>query len=193
MAISKQCTASDNIDSEDFDNNGLIIGNLYIPVELILKIMCAADEKTVLNCHQVCKRWRAFAINDVWHKKAEMKTGHKFRCDGTFNWQDYYLISTKNLFDRNLVRNHSGEEQLNHWNIIENGGEGWAVECPPVRSIKLSSAVPEFENKQHCFVTSYSGCYKEYVVNLIKEGFSANILDQLQPPIEVIQPNILLF
>lgn len=65
-----------------------------------------------------------------------------------------------------------------------NSCRGWIVECPPVGAPLLPER-PEFEGKQHCFVTTYYDCSKEHVIDLIKAGFTTDILDQLQPPIEV--------
>ncbi|XP_055326941.1 F-box only protein 6-like isoform X2 [Sitodiplosis mosellana] len=84
----------------------------------------------------------------------------------------------------NLVKNHSGEDAFKHWQITQNRGNRWAIECPPIGAPSLPSE-PEFENKQHCFVTSYGECCKNYTVDLIKEGFTANILDHLQPSIKI--------
>lgn len=168
-------------ESDELDDNVVIL-----PIELILHILYLADEKTVLTCQQVCKEWNMLMMNDVWRRKAEIKTGHKFNFDWNLDWKDFYLICSKNLFGRNFIKNPSGEKHLSHWQIIDNDhGSGWAVECPPILAPLLSKE-PEFENQQFCFVTSSSGCYKEYVVDLIAEGFSANILDQIRPPIEVI-------
>lgn len=169
---------------DDLENNGLIFNGIYMPVELILHVLYLADEETVLNCQQVCKYWNMLIVNHVWWKKAEMKTGCQFHSDWKLNWKDFYSICSKNLFGRNLIKNHSGEEHLKYWTITENGGDGWTVECPPLQTALLSND-PEFENKQNCFVTSSSGCYKEQVVDLIEVGFTANILDNMQPPIQV--------
>lgn len=194
MSRARSLNSQSSVGSDQFGDNGLILSDIYLPIELIQRIFCFADEKTLLNCQRVCKQWNEIIVGYVWRKKAETKLGCKFSENQLhiFRWQDLYLICAKNIFDRNLLRNHSGEEGLQkYWKIMQDGGDGWIIECPPVGCPPLPQE-PEFENKQHCFVTSYFDCYKEYVIDLIKEGFSANILDNLQPQIEVKKTFFLL-
>lgn len=165
-------------------DNGLIFSDQLLPVELIQRILCHVDGKTLLNCRLVCKCWNDITTDYVWRKKAEIETGCKIPADTILGVKDFFLICTKNLFGRNLVKNHSGEGNLIHWDIVHNGGDRWAVERPPIGAPLLPQE-PEFESKQHCFVTSYGECCKKFTIDLIAEGFSANILDNLQPPIEV--------
>ncbi|XP_055306469.1 F-box only protein 44-like [Sitodiplosis mosellana] len=177
--------ASRNVpeDSDELVNNGLVLKNVEIPPELIEHILFYVDVKSLLKCRRVCKCWNEIITNHVWRKKAENRTGCKFTSETISEWKDFYLICC-GLFGRNLVKNHSGKEKFKHWQITENYGDCWAIECPPIGAPVLESDA-EFENKQHCFVTSYGECRKYYTVDLIKEGFTVNILDHLQPPIEI--------
>lgn len=185
MNRARSLNSQSSVCSDQFGDNGLMLSDVYLPIELIQRILCYADERTLLNCRRVCKRWNEILEDYVWRRKAEWRIGFKLSSNNVLGWKDFYLISAKNIFNRNLLKNHSGEEGLQrHWQVIEDGGDGWTVECPPVGVPPLPQA-PEFENKQHCFVTSYFDCYKEYVIDLVKEGFSENILDNVQPPIEV--------
>lgn len=181
------------VEFDEDSNNGMILSDHYIPAELLIDLMCNyIDEKTLLSCQRVCKRWNILITDFVWHKKAERKSKTKFPQDDKLTWKDYYLIYAKNLFIKNLLKNHSGEEGLSdHWNIVSNGGDRWIVECPPVGAPSLPEG-PEFENKEHCFVTSFTVSTKEQVIDLYNEGFTANILDHMQPPIEVSLMLILL-
>lgn len=312
MSITDSINSQSNISSDRYNDNGLILNDVHLPVESIQRILCYADEKTLLNCQQVCKLWNKTIHEYVWRRKAEIKAGCKFPPD---DWKVFYFICTKNLFGMNLVKNHSGEKGFKHWNVLhndiyyggwgrfggddyadndifggidnygmhidgdcevdsdsdytnddgsnnddnnhadanedededddidiifedekrsvgensietdnentssddqdeiesasesENGNEilieneddnessdneigygnscrGWIVECPPIGAPRLPEE-PQFETKQNCFVTTYYDCYKEYVIDLIKEGFTGYILDQLQPPIEI--------
>lgn len=323
----------------EFEDNGLILNNVYVPIELIQRIMYYVDDKTLLNCQLVCKLWNETVTNYVWRKKAEMQTGRKFSSESVLNWKDFHLICAKNLFGRNLLKNHSGENGLMHWIFLEDDFEllnngyndssddnidgrssseesdsestieidgevtdegdndndnmnesdkfsemsdsesdidrnivvdvpirgandsddeneslhsdrgnenasvnehlfnfididsenenhsnsdsdtdsdsdsdsdtnsnigndngnsdedflidddhrnymsSWIVECPPIGSPSLPLEA-EHGYRNHCFVTNYHDCYKEQVINLIKEGFSINILDEMQPPFE---------
>lgn len=168
---------------EEFVNNGLILQNVEIPQELIENILFYVDVKTLLNCRRVCKCWNEIITDYIWRKKAEVKIGRTFTSDSIFEWKDFYLLCS-DLFGRNLMDNHSGKVKFKRWQITHNHGDKWSIECPPIGSPALPKE-PEFGNTQHCFVTSYGNCYKFYIIDLIKEGFTENILDHLQPPIEV--------
>lgn len=277
--------------SDQLGGNDLVSNDgICLPPELIQRILCFANEKTVLDCRFVCKDWNEIIIDYVLRRKAEIKMGCKFTSNSALGWKDFYLICTKNLFNRNLLKNHSGAEGFKYWKmidydedddeddddedgdedegddgefdgdyvdwdsdteneqendnenqnenriearneneivddiefneneheqndnesdnehenrmevveIIESGDEspsdiddddemhhnGWIVECPPIGVPPLPEK-PEFENKEHCFVTTHYDCFKEYTIDLLKEGFSENILDNIQPPIEV--------
>lgn len=285
---------------DGFDDNGLILSGVYLPIELIQRLLYYIDEKTLLNCHLVCKQWNEIMVNYVWRKKAEMKMGYMFSTKTILKSRDFYSICANNLFGRNLLKNHSGAEGFKYWktytdyfftndhhlrfgifeypqpnlirpefledddvdssddevdssddgesdretdndsdmaeeNIVvdlDNGNEneiehqndnnevdttdsesenddpiidldnsdneddmhgvlnladslgGWIVECPP-NGAPLPPSEPECESKDHCFVTTYYDCYKEQVIDLVREGFSVNILDNMQPPFEV--------
>lgn len=303
-AFNLQSTEESNDSGESGGDNGLILNEIFIPIELIQPIFCHVDEKTLLNCQLVCKRWNEIITNYVWRKKAEIKTGHRFSSNTVLEWKDFYLICVKNLFGRNLLKNPSGADGLKYWKFVtdhffvheneqeflsdnsydsnssdenmnessddnisvssddisdnetvrhsvssiesdaidvvvvvdensdnqnnndsdsdieqeinepfsssssdintnsdndsvgnndiediddfdvyDDSAHNWIIECPPVGA-PLPPTEPE-EDKAHCFVTTYFNCYKEQVIDLFKEGFSANILDQMQPTIEV--------
>lgn len=82
------------------------------------------------------------------------------------------------------VRGQSEQNVDRNWIIIENGGNKWYVERPPFGAPAIP-AEPDFENSQHCFVTSYIECKKMCTINLLGEGFTTKILDEIQPVIEV--------
>ena len=162
-----------------------MIGNKGIPDEILSKIFCYADPESLLLFQLVCKHWYYLIRNYVWHKKAEQAIQKPLPMFKKEHWAVYYFICDNRPFYRNLMKNHSGEHGLfKNWNITENGGDGWSIECPP----KTTKPLPKdsvFEGKNHCFVTSYSRCYKEQVINLIDEGFSEFLLDWYQPTIRV--------
>lgn len=166
-------------------NNGLIMCNKYfIPRELILKILCYyADGETLLNCQQVCKFLNTLMLDYVWRKKAEIKIGiNKFLTNDTqlfcYNWKDYYLIYAK-LFTKNLLKNSCGDEGMEHWKIPKYKRYcDWLIRSQTVH-------VPSLSNIKHCFVASFTKCIKYQEIDLIKEGFSAIILDFMQPSIEI--------
>lgn len=176
-------------DANEFDadsNNGMILCGHFIPEELLTKILLCMDAKSLLNGQRVCKCWNMLINDFVWRKKAEMKYSYKFSQNYQLYWQDYYLIYSRNLFRRNLLKNHSGGEGLEgeYWRYNNSPRCRWIIECPPVGVPALPNE-PEFENKQHSYVTSYTSISKDQIIDLLNEGFSENILDHIQPPIEV--------
>ncbi|KAL3977743.1 DNA helicase MCM8 [Sarotherodon galilaeus] len=81
---------------------------------------------------------------------------------------------------RNLLKNPSGEEELNFWELIENGGSQWKVEDMP------GDCGHDFcsEGVTKYFATSFELCLKRQVIDLLAEGFSSEQLDA-QPPVTV--------
>src|SRR5436190_8836958 len=138
-------------------DNGLIVYDRYrIPAELLGEIFCYVDHRTLLNCQLVCKRWKNVIQNYVWRKKAELVLGKPFpRSHEEMPWHAFYLICKLKPFERNLLKNHSGEQDKKHWQILSNGGNFWTVENPPVGVPELPLTEPIFEGKQICFATSY--------------------------------------
>ncbi|KAL6436475.1 hypothetical protein ACFW04_004750 [Cataglyphis niger] len=165
---------------DETDDNGLIL-----PAELLAEIFCRAEHGTLLNCQLVCKRWKMMIQSYIWRKKAELALGKPFPRHEGIPWQAFYLISKMKPFERNLLKNHSGEQKMKYWSILSNGGDRWTIENPPVGVPELPLTEPIFEEKQICFATSYHSCTKKQVVNLVAEGIHPYLLDVLQPPIMV--------
>ncbi|XP_074506567.1 F-box only protein 2-like [Sebastes fasciatus] len=72
--------------------------------------------------------------------------------------------------NRNLLKNPSGEEQLEFWELTKNGGDQWKVEEMP--------GVTKY------FVASFELCLKKQVIDLLAEGYSGDQLDA-QPAVTV--------
>ncbi|CAL7946623.1 unnamed protein product [Xylocopa violacea] len=171
---------------DEKSENGLIVCGKYLPEELLAEIFCYVDYTSLLNCQLVCTRWKILIRNYVWRKKAEISLGRSLLFDKEVPWDVYYLICKKRPFERNLVKNHSGEYGTQkYWNILSDGGNRWKVENPPVGVPPLPSNEHVFEGKQFCFVTSYNMCTKVQVIDLEKEGLTLYVLNNLQPPIVV--------
>ncbi|XP_066589065.1 F-box only protein 6-like isoform X2 [Prorops nasuta] len=179
-AMSNQTTFDAN------GENGLIMGDKYLPEELLIEIFIYTDYKTLLKCQLVCKRWKDLLQEYVWRKKAEMIIDRSLSSDKDLPWYVYYLICKKRPFERNLLKNHSGQYGVKkHWKIVAEGGNRWVVENPPVGVPPLSANVPIFEGKQCCFATSYINCCKVQKIDLEEEGLHPLLLDNLQPPVQV--------
>lgn len=165
--------------------NGFTINGQYIPEEILAEILLRVDNKTLLQCHLVCKEWNILIRSYVWRKKVEMVLGKLLPFEEDIPWQALYKICEKRPFRKNLVRNHSGEYGVRkHWRIIHQGGDRWKVEDSPKGAPPLPND-PVFEGKQYCFVTSYDICMKQQIIDLASEGLTPELMDSLQPPITV--------
>ncbi|KAG8568445.1 hypothetical protein GDO81_014004 [Engystomops pustulosus] len=81
---------------------------------------------------------------------------------------------------RNLIKNPCGEEELEHWEEVENGGDGWKVEELPG---DCGAAFPS-DGISKYFASSFEQCSKTQVIDLLKHGYSNEFLDS--------QPNIMI-
>ncbi|XP_016836827.1 F-box only protein 6 isoform X1 [Nasonia vitripennis] len=190
--------AESRVKFDEDSSNGLFIEEKYIPEEILSLILCYVDHKTLLACQLVCKQWQFIMQDFVWHKIAELRLGRVIPKNKSVPWQLYYFSCTK-PFEKNLIKNHSGELGLNaHWTVTASGGNGWKVEAPP-HGVPPLPDDPVFEDKVYCFVTSFYvnpssrhaqnvdilSCHKFQIVDLIKEGFAEYLLDNFQPKIKV--------
>lgn len=178
--------SSSRVMFDEEGNNGLVLCDKYLPVEVLMEIFCHADCRTLMSCQLVCKRWRLL-MSQVWHKKTERTLGRPFPWDDEMPWHAYYLACTQKPYERNLVSNHSGSRKdgTKDWVVLESGGDHWTVEKPPVGIPEMPQSEPMFKYKQSCFATSYSYCSKVQHINLVAAGIHPYILDKYQPPIEV--------
>ena len=79
-----------------------------------------------------------------------------------------------------------GEYDLCEWKILSDGGNRWKVETDCPGSASLPDEVLLLTGGQcKSFATSYGWCEREQVIDLLKEGFSEEMLDCLQPIIFV--------
>ncbi|XP_015110546.1 F-box only protein 6 [Diachasma alloeum] len=181
----RQREASQRVEFDPEGDNGLVLSSTYIPEELLGEIFCYIDPVTLLSFQLVCQRWKNIIQEYVWRKKAELVFGQSLQSIKDLRWSVYYHICRGKLFERNLVKNHSGQTGLDKsWHIISQGGDHWRVEKPPVGVTPLPKD-PVFEGNQSCFATSYYTCTKSQAIDLVAEGFNAEILDNFQPSIMV--------
>ncbi|XP_029991033.1 F-box only protein 2 isoform X2 [Sphaeramia orbicularis] len=81
---------------------------------------------------------------------------------------------------RNLLKNPSGDEELEFWELTENGGSQWKVEDMPGDCGHDFSS----DGVSKYFATSFELCLKRQVIDLLAEGYSADQLDA-QPAVTV--------
>lgn len=97
-------------------NNGFIFNDdHYIPEEILVNILsCHVDYKTLLSCQLVCKQWNLLIKKyNVWRKKAELMQDRTLLLDENVPWTSYYNICHKKPFNRNLIKNYSGQNGFN--------------------------------------------------------------------------------
>jgi|GEM_PF-5046453 F-box associated region. len=88
------------------------------------------------------------------------------------NGKSYALrLRTTKQKSLNLLLNVDGSEGLDHWEVLENGGDGWGIEKGPGAACFVNS-------KDSNFVTSYGICRKAQSIDLLKAGFDVVTLDQ---------------
>ncbi|XP_057318519.1 F-box only protein 6-like [Microplitis mediator] len=164
-------------------HNGSILSGKYIPDELLCELLSYVNVWSLLRCHLVCKRWKNLIQDYVWKKKAQLILGASFQ--SSISWESYYEVCKRNPFNRNLIRNHSGQEGMKHWKICGTWGdeENWKIESPPEGALPLPDD-PVFEG-HNCYFTSRYAETKTQIINLIDEGLSPDFIDRFQPPIQV--------
>ncbi|TNN78563.1 F-box only protein 2 [Liparis tanakae] len=81
---------------------------------------------------------------------------------------------------KNLLKNPNGEEQLEFWDLTENGGSQWKVEDMP------GGCGYDFcvDGVTTYFATSFEMCLKRQVIDLLAEDYSSEQLDA-QPAVTV--------
>ncbi|XP_071653348.1 F-box only protein 44-like isoform X2 [Temnothorax longispinosus] len=179
--------SSSRVMFDEEDNNGLVLCDKYLPVEVLIEIFCHADCKTLLRCQLVCRRWKLL-INHVWHKKTERTLGKPFPWNDKMPWTAYYFACTKKPYERNLVKDPSGAEYLNHWDVekrdFDSDNVWWVGDLPNDIIPQLPQTEPLFKDQQFYFIAQkYSN--KVQTIILTDEGIHPYILDTYQPSIEV--------
>ncbi|RZC35562.1 FBA and/or F-box-like domain containing protein [Asbolus verrucosus] len=162
-------------------SNGLYFNNFYLPEEVVLIILSYIDPKEVLKASLVCKKWCNliksdpfwFAIYSRVHKKKPKK----------LPWYVYYCLFASNYFDQNLIKNGNGQDKYEHWRIVQNGGDGFAIEDSPIGADPLSLDIPEFNGRTSCFATSYFECNKLQEISLESSPLMQLILNKFKPHI----------
>ncbi|XP_058798574.1 F-box only protein 44-like isoform X2 [Phymastichus coffea] len=163
--------------------NGLIFNDKYIPEELLIEILCYVNSKSLLDCQLVCQYWKTIIQTRVWHKKAEQTIQQTLSFDKRTPWMTYYCMSHKMPFDKNLIKNHSGQNGTDsHWELPPISSIQWSTENPMVPLLPDDLSL---KDEKVCFVTSSCMTWKYQVIDLIKEGFTSYLLDYLQPTIQV--------
>ncbi|KAF7993029.1 hypothetical protein HCN44_005810 [Aphidius gifuensis] len=175
-----------HIDNNQIDNNGLLMSDKYIPEEVISQILIQyVDYKSLVNCQVVCKHWNNLIQDYIWRRKSELIVGQSLCLITDMSWIVYYQICHKKPFNRNLIKNYSGKDNLDDWLFICQGREGWTVEKPPISGVLEIPKEAQFDDKQCCFVTASHNSVKRQVIHLDNTGLSSEFFDNYHPLIEI--------
>ena len=186
-----------------------------LPPEVALLIIDLLPPSTlVLSCRLVCTSWKQLVDEpQLWQLK--MKRAHNFDPRLTdlslvVNWPQLY---TNTVARPNLIRSVvDGRLSLQPWYLSGidwshfsvaltrekqpeiswrgraiGGGDGWIVEEPPGWCNMTPEQTKENEGLNQCYATSYGWCCREQWVDLERAGFSGEILDAVQPVIEITE------
>ncbi|XP_065217207.1 F-box only protein 6-like [Planococcus citri] len=194
----------------DRDLNGLILSN--IPEEVLGLILSYVDpDSLVFLCRPVCKLWKNLIDEDVWKirirtskQRSFSKLSHAERMTLKLPWYIYYSIFTGDPFERNLMKNHCGQDKMNHWFEFKErsipqqpivmrqprlGNAFWKIETVPEGG---SDPLPEhndFGNCTTCFVNSFRLEGKYQIIDLKSHRISQKIMDKFQPTITASEWN----
>nr|XP_060615070.1 F-box only protein 2 [Anolis sagrei ordinatus] len=153
-----------------------------LPEPLLLRILSSVPAvDLILVCRLVCSQWKALIDGAaLWLLKCQQEgfAGQEAEEDGAESWQMLYFLNKRK---RNLIKNPNGEEGLEHWVDLENGGDGWNTEDLPG---DFGKDFP-IEDVRQYFVSSFGWCSKAQVIDLRAEGYWEELMDTVQPKIVV--------
>lgn len=184
-----------------------------LPPELVLLIFEFVPLPDVVrSCREVCKGWKQFFDDPQFWQLRMMQAGNFDRRLASIPIVNWPQLCVSSVDRPNLLKNFvGGELSLDPWKIsyyswdhfskwseeredlytgphgwnhsYRGGGDRWSIE----EMITSESPALLKENEGSCknYVTSYEWCCREQVVDLVKCGFVPQILDELQPTIEV--------
>uniref|UniRef100_A0A670Z6H0 F-box protein 2 n=1 Tax=Pseudonaja textilis TaxID=8673 RepID=A0A670Z6H0_PSETE len=153
-----------------------------LPEPLLVRILASLPAlDLVLVCRLVCSQWKALVDGGaLWLLKCQEEgfVGKDVEAEGSESWQTVYFLHKKK---RNLIKNPNGEEGLQHWEDVQNGGDGWKVEELPG---DFGKDFPREEVRTY-FVSSFDWCSKSQIIDLQAEGYWEELMDTTQPKIVV--------
>ena len=84
----------------------------HIPEEVLVHILSYVDPRTLLKLRLCCKLWKQLIDKEVWKLKASRErysSLHSVNPKQKLPWYLYHFICVKDLFGKNLVKNHCGQ------------------------------------------------------------------------------------
>ncbi|XP_019205682.1 F-box only protein 6 [Oreochromis niloticus] len=131
--------------------------------------------QVICVCQLVCHQWKEVTDSEsLWRKMCRREGYPICSFSKKQDWKLFYFLSKQK---RNLFKNPNGEEGLNGWKILRNGGDQWVaggIRRPhPGEAVKTN------------FATSFEMCTKSQLIELEKEGYSPSLMDYAQPDIKI--------
>ncbi|XP_048734147.1 F-box only protein 44-like isoform X1 [Ostrea edulis] len=156
-----------------------------LPDTVLLHILSFVNEKDLLlKSSLVCKTWkRLIDSQTLWRTKCE-RAGYYSQSllpNPPGDFKKYYF---QNPYNRNLIKNPCAKEHFNSWEITKDGGDHFVTEDKPCGSHPLEKFT-DIKGPYRCWVTSYGWCEKHQIIDLIAEGCSPAVLDEIRPEIQV--------
>ena len=170
-----------------------------LPEDVQEEVLLRLDLESIEQAHNVSCGWRNIVFSSVfWKRKLHyhnIQLPSSFLHNKELDWRVYYSVLSHYLhnatvpYDRNLLRNGSGEMEENnsvqlsqgnrneedfdedwfkHWFIWSSSGQGWRIFR---------------DGESSYFATSSISCSKMQVVSLVEAGVDPVVLDEYQPDI----------
>ncbi|XP_050428955.1 F-box only protein 6-like [Adelges cooleyi] len=173
-------------------------GFCTLPNEMVIYVLSLVDEDSLLTCRLVTRSWRYLIDKFVFQDKASKENALVNNGQGFYSfsnigsnsikrldlpWYVFYTICKYDPFNRNLVKNHCGQNNFDHWSTLERN-QGWAIENRPEGAPMLPDD-PDFDGQTSCFVSTYRLCAKKQNIEFKKHGITKKLMQYLKPDIFV--------
>ncbi|XP_053865369.1 F-box only protein 44-like isoform X1 [Malaclemys terrapin pileata] len=155
------------------------IGDL--PKDVLVELFSLVPTRELIcNCRLVCVLWRDVVnLATVWKRKCQREGFYHEKWDKTIkDWKIFYVLCS---LKKNLLKNPCAEESFQSWNLDPNEGDEWKVEDLPGPH---GRDFPSPHVRKY-FVTSYGQCLKSQLIDLKKEGYWDQLMDEIRPDIVV--------
>lgn len=167
---------------EGDDANGLILNNVYIPEEMLIKILALINPDDVLVEALVCKRWNNIVKSShFWVQICNRK--HLESPKNHLPWYVFYCYVCQKLLNCNLLINGNGQLGYSYWDIENQAEKPFDVEYDPALNTNvLPGSTPEFNKCNKYFITR-SGVKQQQVNLLDHSKLLFYIVNKLGPDI----------
>ncbi|XP_048258239.1 F-box only protein 6-like [Haliotis rufescens] len=157
-----------------------------IPENLMIDILLQVPAKDIVqNCVLVSKEMKDISDKTaLWKRKCKLEGKY---IPSFVKKEDFKKMYFFNPYTRNLIKNPCAQEGLQHWQVMQTGGDNFIVEEEHHGSQDVTQdMVQEWPDRNiNNWATSYEHCEKMQRINLGEEGVVAEVLDTNKPPIYI--------